>query len=50
MTEKERLQALEVLDNFLSEDGDEFDENDSQLTTNNLHMSGKGISRASKLF
>lgn len=31
MTEKERLLALQVLDNFLSEDDEEFDENDSQL-------------------
>ena len=31
MTEKEMLQALEVLDELLSEDGDEFDENDSQV-------------------
>ena len=31
MTEKERLQALEAIDNFLSEDDNEFDENDSQL-------------------
>ena len=29
MTEKEKLQALEVLDNFLSEDDKEFDEKDS---------------------
>ena len=31
MTEKEKLKALEVIDNFLCEDGDEFDEKDSQL-------------------
>ena len=31
MTEKEKLKALEVLDELLSEDGDEFDENESQL-------------------
>ena len=31
MNEKEKLQALEVLDNFMSEDDKEFDENDSQL-------------------
>ena len=31
MTEKERLQALQVLDNFLSEDDENFDENDSQV-------------------
>ena len=31
MTEKEKLHALQVLDNFLCEDCDESDENDSQL-------------------
>ena len=31
MTEEEKLQALQVIDNFLCDDGDEFDENDSQL-------------------
>lgn len=31
MTEKERLQALQVLDNFLSENDENFDENDSQV-------------------
>ena len=31
MTEKERLQALQVLDNFLCEDDENFDENDSQV-------------------
>ena len=31
MTEKERLQALQVLDELLSEDDNEFDENDSKL-------------------
>ena len=31
MNEKERLQALEVLDELLCEEDDEFDENDSQL-------------------
>ena len=38
MTEKERLQALQVLDNFLSEEDDEFDENDSQrwITHSNI--------------
>ncbi len=30
MTEKEMLQALEVLDELLSEEDEEFDENDSQ--------------------
>ena len=31
MTEKEKLKALEAIDNFLCDDGDEFDEKDSQL-------------------
>lgn len=31
MTEKEKLLALQVLDDFMSEDDEEFDENDSQL-------------------
>ena len=31
MTEKERLQALQVLDELLSDEDDEFDENDFQL-------------------
>ena len=31
MTEKEKLQALEVLDELLSEDDENFYENDSQL-------------------
>ena len=31
MTEEEKLHALQVLDELLSEDGDEFDEKDSQL-------------------
>lgn len=31
MTEKEKLQTLEVLDNFLCEEDENFDENDSQL-------------------
>lgn len=31
MTEKERLHALQVLDELLSEDDEEFDENVSQV-------------------
>ena len=31
MTEKERLQALKVLDELLCEEDENFDENDSQL-------------------
>ena len=38
MTEKEKLQALQVLDSFLS------DENDSQLPTDDTQTSGNAIS------
>ena len=31
MTEKEKLQALEVIDDFMSEDDEENDEKDSKL-------------------
>ena len=31
MTKEEKLHALQVLDNFLCEEDDEFDENDYQL-------------------
>ena len=31
MTEKEKLKALEAIDNFLCENDEEDDENDSQL-------------------
>ena len=31
MTEKERFQAIQVLDNFLSEEDENFNENDSQV-------------------
>ena len=31
MTEKEKLHVLQVIDNFLSEEDEEFDENDSQV-------------------
>ena len=31
MNEKEKLQALQVLDELLSEDDEDFDENDSQV-------------------
>lgn len=36
MTEKERLQALQVLDELLSEEDENFDENYSQLPTDNV--------------
>ena len=36
MNEKEKLQALQVLDDFLCEDDENFDESDSQLTTDNV--------------
>lgn len=44
------LQALQVLDNFLCEDDENFDENDSQVPTNNIQMAGKGISCAQNRF
>ena len=31
MTEKEKLHVLQVLDNFMSEEDENFDENDSQV-------------------
>ena len=31
MTEKEKLHVLQVIDNFLSEEDEEFDENDSKV-------------------
>ena len=31
MTKEEKLHALQVLDNFLCEEDDEFDKNDSKL-------------------
>ena len=31
MTEKEKLQALEVIDSFLCEEDENFDKNNSQL-------------------
>ena len=31
MTEKEKLKALQVLDNFMSEEDENFDEKDSQV-------------------
>ena len=46
MNEKERLLALEVLDELLIEEDEDFDENDSKLPTNNLQMAGNGISSA----
>ena len=36
MNKKEKLHVLQVLDNFLSEEDDEFNENDSQVPTNNV--------------
>ena len=50
MTEKERLQALQVLDNFLSEEDENFDENDSQVWIKHSNTSVFYISSASKAF
>ena len=44
MTEKEKLKALEVLDELLSEDDENFNENDSQLWSNYFNTSGFCIS------
>ena len=43
MNKEEKLKALEVLDELLSEEDENFDENDSQLPTKNIQMSGNGI-------
>ena len=50
MTKEEKLQALQVLDELLSEEDENFDENDSQLPTKNIQMSGNGISSAQNRF
>ena len=50
MTEKEKLQALQVIDNFLCEDGENFDENDSQLWIKYSNIAVFCFSRASKRF
>lgn len=44
MTEKEKLQALQVLDSFLCENDENFDKNDSQLPTDNAQTAGNAIS------
>ena len=49
MTEKEKLKALEVLDELLSEDDENFNENDSQLWSNYYNTSGFCISSAQEL-
>ena len=48
MNENEKLQSLQVLDNFLCEDGEEFYEKESQLWSNYSNTSGFCFSRASK--
>ena len=40
MTKEERLHALQVLDELLSEEDENFDENESQLWSNNSNTSG----------
>ena len=50
MTEKEKLHVLQVLDNFLSEEDEEFDENDSQVWSNHSNTSSFCISCASNAF
>lgn len=44
MKEKEILQALQVLDEFLCENDENFDKNDSQLPTDNVQTSRNAIS------
>ena len=44
MKEKEILQALQVLDEFLCENDEEFDKNESQLPTDNAQTSGNKVS------
>ena len=44
MNIKEKLQALQVLDSFLSDEDENFDKNDSQLPTDDTQTSGKAIS------
>ena len=50
MTEKEKLQALQVIDNFLCDDGDEFDEKDSQLWSNYSNIAVFCISSSQERF
>ena len=50
MTEKEKLHVLQVIDNFLSEEDEEFDENDSQVWSNYYNTSSFCISCASNAF
>lgn len=44
MNIKEKLQALQVLDSFLSDEDENFDKNDSQLPTDNVQTSRNAIS------
>ena len=50
MTEKEKLQALQVLDELLSEEDENFDENDSQLWIKHSNTSGFCFSSAQNSF
>ena len=50
MIKEEKLKALEVLDELLSEDGDEFDEKDSQIWIKYSNIAVFCISSASKRF
>ena len=40
MNIKEKLLVLQVIDNFLCEEDENFDEKDSQLPTDDTHTSG----------
>ena len=46
MTEKEKLHVLQVLDELLSEDDEEFDKKDSQLWSDYSNTSGFCFSSA----
>lgn len=44
MNIKEKLQALQVLDSFLSDEDENFDKNESQLPTDDTQTSGNKVS------
>ena len=44
MNIKEKLQALQVLNSFLSDEDENFNKNDSQLPTDDTHTSRNAIS------
>lgn len=44
MTEKEKLQALQVLDSFLSDEDENFDDNITPIPTDDTQTSGNTVS------